>query len=260
MSHSQHFSLSDKKAAAAAFDFIELAHDLKTIKELKTAFSAEVAAFGFEHFLFSRVSPMGHIRHQNAAEYALEHALLKEWPDEWHKRYVSQGYVNRDPVARQIFSNTLPFTWNELRQQGLIRPTEECIFDEARTWQMNDGLAIPIRSLDGLQAAVTLAGRTPNVSNPVRAAIHLIVIYTDAKEQELSNRRSHLKPTYCMSPRERECIKWIIAGKSTWDISQILGLSEQTVAAYIRNAMQKMNVTTRAQLVAEALRSGEIEL
>jgi LuxR family quorum sensing-dependent transcriptional regulator len=57
-----------------------------------------------------------------------------------------------------------------------------------------------------------------------------------------------------LAPREIECLKWTAAGKSTWDISEILGLSERTVRQYIDGASRKLGAVNRPQAVAEALR------
>ena len=61
-----------------------------------------------------------------------------------------------------------------------------------------------------------------------------------------------------LTPRERECLKWIAAGKTDWEISLILNISEQTVHGYVQNALTKLNARTRAQAVALAMLSAQI--
>ncbi|HVW52726.1 MAG TPA: LuxR C-terminal-related transcriptional regulator [Trinickia sp.] len=36
-----------------------------------------------------------------------------------------------------------------------------------------------------------------------------------------------------LTPRELECLKWIAAGKSSWEISHIIGISEHGVLYHI---------------------------
>jgi len=57
-----------------------------------------------------------------------------------------------------------------------------------------------------------------------------------------------------LSPRERECLQWIVAGKSDWEIGQILSISEKTVNTHVERAKHKLGVTTRAQVIVAALR------
>lgn len=63
-----------------------------------------------------------------------------------------------------------------------------------------------------------------------------------------------------LSPREREVLQWVAAGKSSWDIGMILGISSWTVKVHIRHAMRKLNVFTRSHAVAKAMQLGLIDL
>ncbi len=57
-----------------------------------------------------------------------------------------------------------------------------------------------------------------------------------------------------LSPREKEVLKWLIQGKSSWDIASILHISKNTVNFHIKNLFQKLDVVNRTQAVSEALR------
>jgi len=52
--------------------------------------------------------------------------------------------------------------------------------------------------------------------------------------------------------REKEVLKWLGHGKTSWDIAAILRISERTVNFHVGNIMKKLDVTSRAQAVAEA--------
>jgi DNA-binding CsgD family transcriptional regulator len=62
-----------------------------------------------------------------------------------------------------------------------------------------------------------------------------------------------------LSRRERECLEWTSAGKTTWEIAAILEISQNTVDGYIASATRKLGAVNRAQAVAEALRRGLID-
>ena len=61
-----------------------------------------------------------------------------------------------------------------------------------------------------------------------------------------------------LTPRETECLKWAAAGKSEWEISQILGISEHTAERHLLNAKTRLGAVNRVQAVAEAIRLGLI--
>ena len=64
--------------------------------------------------------------------------------------------------------------------------------------------------------------------------------------------------TVALSPRETEVLTWAMQGKTNWEISVILSVSERTVKFHVRNAMTKLHSRSRAQAVAVALRFGLI--
>lgn len=58
--------------------------------------------------------------------------------------------------------------------------------------------------------------------------------------------------------REKEVVRWIKKGKSSWEIAAILGISERTVNFHVNNIKQKLNVVSRTQAVAIAIEQGLI--
>jgi DNA-binding CsgD family transcriptional regulator len=82
----------------------------------------------------------------------------------------------------------------------------------------------------------------------------------------------HLHQAYCrivnanqyktlkahLSAREKEILEWIKQGKSTWDISVILGISQSTVNFHIYNTLRKLEATNRVQAIAIAIHMGII--
>ena len=56
-----------------------------------------------------------------------------------------------------------------------------------------------------------------------------------------------------VSARELDCLKWIAAGKTAWEASVILGISERTVRFHLNGAREKLNCMTTTQAVAKAV-------
>jgi LuxR family transcriptional activator of conjugal transfer of Ti plasmids len=55
-------------------------------------------------------------------------------------------------------------------------------------------------------------------------------------------------------------LRWIVQGKSSWDIGAILGISENTVAFHVKKAMKKLKTTSRTAAVVKAIHLGLIAL
>lgn len=59
-----------------------------------------------------------------------------------------------------------------------------------------------------------------------------------------------------LAPRQVECLRWVQAGKSSYAIGAILGISQHTVDDYIRKACTRLGVSTRIQAVSRAIGLG----
>jgi DNA-binding CsgD family transcriptional regulator len=62
-----------------------------------------------------------------------------------------------------------------------------------------------------------------------------------------------------LSAREREVMKWLNEGKSSWETSVILGISESTVNFHVYNVLRKLGAANRPQALAMAARSGLLD-
>jgi DNA-binding CsgD family transcriptional regulator len=56
-----------------------------------------------------------------------------------------------------------------------------------------------------------------------------------------------------ISARELDCLKWTAAGKTAWEASRILGISERTVRFHLNSAREKLNCANTTQAVAIAV-------
>jgi PAS domain S-box-containing protein len=61
-----------------------------------------------------------------------------------------------------------------------------------------------------------------------------------------------------LTPREREVLGLLAAGKSTSEMVDALGVSPATVRTHVENILRKLNVHSRLEAVAVALRDGSI--
>jgi DNA-binding CsgD family transcriptional regulator len=61
-----------------------------------------------------------------------------------------------------------------------------------------------------------------------------------------------------LSNREKACLSWAALGKSSWEIGQILCISENTVIFHIKNAMRKLGTGSRTLAAFKAAQLGLI--
>jgi len=66
-------------------------------------------------------------------------------------------------------------------------------------------------------------------------------------------------PTSYLTERENDVLRWVAEGKSSWEVGQILSISERTVKFHLSNIYRKFGVTSRAQAIVYAMRSNLLE-
>lgn len=74
----------------------------------------------------------------------------------------------------------------------------------------------------------------------------IVLLYFEMKE-------SGKKTRALLSPREWEVLGWLKLGKTSWDISRILGISERTVNYHVNNIIKKLDASNRIHAVCLAI-------
>lgn len=68
--------------------------------------------------------------------------------------------------------------------------------------------------------------------------------------------KDHQKNT--MTKRELECIKWAAEGKTSWEISKLLSISQRTVDFHLANCITKTDSINRQQAVVKCVLNGQL--
>ncbi|SRR5579871_2658026 len=148
-------------------------------------------------------------------------------------------------------------TRDELRGRSLrasVKPDELVRSDAEWDLFMRTGEYSGSRDLvrpDGSEVAVDFAARLADVGGR-RMAIYVAMVRSPAEQARLESAGGDLG----LTAREREVVTLIAMGLDTGDIADELHISPETVRTHVRNAMTKLDVHTRAQLVAVVLCNG----
>lgn len=86
----------------------------------------------------------------------------------------------------------------------------------------------------------------------------LFALYLHEAIQRISKKQALASSQIDLSVREKECMLWAAEGKTTWEISKILNLSERTVIYHLQNVVEKMQVNNRTHAIVKAIASGVI--
>lgn len=223
---------------------IEAMQQTNAIAAVHTLMSEVTSTYGLTSFIISGLPERG--------TRALPPLMVSSWPQEWLKRYVRQGYVAYDPVARHCAKTALPFQWTEAPISPEIKPKARRIIAEAREFGMSDGICVPIYIDGGMHGVVSLSGDPANLGEQQRLELHMISLFAYGHVRFLNAMIANGGRS--ITPREAEVLKWAAAGKTASDIAVITGMSERTVNQHCENAQRRLGTSNRLHTVVEAIR------
>jgi LuxR family quorum sensing-dependent transcriptional regulator len=229
----------------AGFELVEHLERQTSIPSLLASFQRLILAHGLDCFVVADPS-----RQETERDDWLWGAT---WPVFWYRRYIEQNHLANDPVVTRLNRSPVPFRWSQTFA-GAGREGRR-VLGEGREFGLHEGLAVAVHGESGL-GAVSIGGRHYDLSPHQQMGLQLAAYYLHGRLASLRARQ--MPPARPLTPRERECLRWVAAGKTDWEIGQILTISEQTAHGYVQNALAKLGARTRAQAVALAMLSAQL--
>lgn len=181
-------------------------------------------------------------------------------PD-WLNDYRNSQLVDEDPLVQAALQSQVPISWKDAAKLAVkidataFRSSE--FRKHARACGLEHGYIFSKRSQYVSQALAVTAVTTGSRPLTARQCQLLEVLLPHLNEILI---RQGFSTAPQLSSREREVLRWASAGKSNWEVAQILNISERTVKFHLRNIYRKLGVNNRSHAVAEALRLGAVDL
>ena len=238
--------------ARVAFDLIDDIDRTQTPEQAVERLASALSVFDYRAFLITGVP--------EPPQRVEPYFLANGWPRGWSDGSGQEGYHIDDPAAAWRQRPLNPFEWSGTAPAPEAWPNDP---DSLLATVETDGrrrVLVPIIRASGSNACVTMAGERPELEPKVRRAIQLVSVYAHAKAVSLIGCDKAVASARELTAREREALQWTAAGKSSWEISVILGISERTVNWLIARATEKLNAVNRTQAVVNAIRAGQIQL
>ncbi len=234
-------------------EYIELIQNARTPEDVCRALIDVTSQFGLTALLAGTVPGQG-----LPGEEQRGHVLLCDWPMDWLERYVTRNYVDHDPLVQYMRKQPSQVTWSDAAARIDLDRSAREVFCDAGAYKLNDGFALPLVTLEGEVVMVSLGGEQLELDENAIRLISLASTYAIGRAIQLTSAQPLIDHKPELTPREKECMRWAAAGKSEWEISQILGISEHTSEKHLLNAKAKLGASNRVQAIAEAIRHGYI--
>jgi len=216
----------------------------KTVDGVVSIMAAALAPFGAEFFSFYYAPRF----RQDFNELILAYRIRAECL----RLYLKKDFTSLDAAFRccqppvELFELSAPPC-----DRGNDAEASE-VMARAPNFRHSRGLLIPIAGSAGCTGKVWIGGATLDFPATKKPAIHLLAVYAFERVRQISSMRA--QKTSSLTPREREILTWIAAGKTAWEVGKILKIAKRTVEEHCQAAMQKLGAMNRTQAVALAVR------
>lgn len=181
---------------------------------------------------------------------------------DWQRHYLDEEFLYSDPIIRHAKYVVRPFVWEESVGYRRITKAERRVLDEGRDFGITGGACVPVHAPGPDFASFSVfAGKTVGDFHELwyesRYQLQLVAFYVD---QAFSSnvRRQPKEFLVQLTPRETECLLWTSRGKTAWEISRILRVSEHTVEFHLRNCAHKLKTASKHHAVVKAIVCGLI--
>lgn len=231
-------------------DLIEGATKAKSVDDVHTLCVSLCQRLGFEQFLYGVQFPNSFIKSH--------FVITSAYSPEWFSHYEAMGYRKVDPMVLHCQNQILPLSWDELDLSDEKQKIAFQIMSEAREFGLKSGFSIPVHGANGEVALLSFATNM----EPEKAKAHILEAIPYAQffsgfiheaAKRILNASQMLLTKDTLTCREKECLLWAAEGKTAWETSQILDVSERTVNFHMQNVAGKLNVCNRAHAVARAI-------
>jgi DNA-binding CsgD family transcriptional regulator len=231
-------------------EFGAICHDLirsETLADVAEVFRAGVLEQGYTASLCPVVSspPQG-----TRLQW-----LFRNLTPAWEKLSDQRNIPLRSPALTTARRQLAPFSFVEVFDNPALPPEQQWVWQMTREWGWKNGFVIPVHGPHGYFAYVSIASPERDldlgIENRARLQMLAVLAHDRCSTLSLAERPDVASDSSGkLSERELECMRWVAAGKTDWEIATILVISSSTARFHIENARRKLDASTRAQAVA----------
>jgi DNA-binding CsgD family transcriptional regulator len=227
--------------------------EAKTLEELRQ----RIVSFG-EGLGFERVGATAIVDNASGSPAFLS---VDNTPEAYAALADDGGRAARDPVVQHCKHSGVPIMWSQDTYTTCGLGSQ---WEEQRPFGYGHGIALALHLpqgrhfLFGVNRAEPLPTLTQELTRLV-ADVQLFAVhaYEAAARLLFGNARNDIEVP-ALTPREIECLRWTMEGKTAWEVGSILGISERTAVLHVSNAAHKLNCASKHQAVIKAMRMGLI--
>ncbi len=237
---------------AMAFELMDLVDAARDADDLAAAMMRITRHLGFDHFALAH-----HVDLRAARGEAI---LLHDYPSAWVEYYEANRLGVSDPVHRASHVTSVGFCWSRIPAMIPLTAADHRTLVLGREQGIGDGFTVPANVPGEAHGSCSFALGTGHVMAPEALPLAQLAgaFAFEAARRLWMARGARTGPAPSLTDRQRDCVLWIARGKTDWETSRILGISEETITCHVRQACERYEVNKRTSLVIRTLFDGTI--
>ncbi|MBI5644021.1 MAG: autoinducer binding domain-containing protein [Deltaproteobacteria bacterium] len=189
----------------------------------------------------------------DASTGRLVRIISLNYPAEWAGIYMGEELYKTDPVIKFNYEFYKTHYWSEAEKIFNGKPYAD-LMNRAAEFGLKYGVASGVNG-SGYRGSIFsfsrrstgFDGHEKKFLDILTPHIHQALVRVDGKAAKASSG---------LSEREKEVLAWMKEGKTNWEISAILNISERTVKFHVHNIETKLNAVNKAHAIAIAMNNG----
>lgn len=233
--------------------FMRLVETVSSADDLSAAMHEMCTVLGFDYFALTH-----HVDLLRASGTAIR---VHNYPARWADFYDGNALGVSDPVHRASHVTSAGFTWSRIAEMIPLTAADRRVLALGRDQGISDGFTVPANVPGEAFGSCSFANRAgrplPEESLPL-AQIAGTFAFEGARRLWSMRHPVRDEAAPVLTDRQRDCVLWAARGKGDWEISRILGVSEETVARHIKQACERYGVNKRTLLAIRTLFDGTL--
>ena len=189
-----------------------------------------------------------------------EFVSVNNTPDAFVESFDDSGLGRLDPVMQHLRRQSVPIVWD---QGTYVREGRADLWEAQARYGYRHGIALALHLPEGRHFLLGVDRDQPVPAHKgeltrVVADLQLFAVLAQDAALRILLPPPPADDRPALTPRELECLRWTMDGKTAWEVGSILGISERTAVMHMNNATHKLGCVNKHQAVIKALRLGLI--
>lgn len=167
------------------------------------------------------------------------------------------GDTRRDPVMAQLMARPIPVVYD---QSTYVEAGVGELWEMQAPYGYKTGIAVKLHLPGNKHFLLGIDREEPLPAGPALmqliGGLQLLAAHALTAADRLLGPKVDKNDLPKLTKRELDVLSWTSQGKTAWEVSVILGMSEKTVNFHLGNAMRKLGVSSKHLAVLKCVAGG----